>query len=132
MTFSTMSLLLLCIILPIFISAILVFIPIKKYMIARIVTSFILLIISGYMFSQGNVVTYANGAKINKDNTITNFYILKNDTYTEKLQTVGNVTINKVKDKESVLNKNVKVTRNLLSGTNIFIPDTEEQYLLED
>lgn len=92
-------------------------------------TLFFLLFVT--VFTQGYVENQSNGARINKNGTITQYLILKNDTYTSEIKTIGKTTIKYKKDENPQLNKKITIKRSLIKGTEI-ITSKDSKSLLYD
>lgn len=92
------------------------------------IASLLLFISTVLVFFGGEVTSESNGARMNKDKTITQFFIFKDETYTEKIRTFGSVKIHKIKSDKDKLNKNVKITRSISKGTNIFVPESKSEF----
>lgn len=90
---------------------------------------FILLIV---VFTQGYVETQSNGARINKNGTITQYLILKNDTYTSEIKTIGKTTIKYKKDDSPKLNKKITIKRSLIRGTEVTTSKDSKSLLYDE
>lgn len=97
----------------------------KNVIFAISVIAFFLFLYVGFF---GQVVTEANGARINKNGTISQFYLYKDETYVEQIKTIGKVTIKRQKSDDKKVNEQVKIVRNFFKGTQIYMPAADDLY----
>lgn len=84
---------------------------------------------AGGIYFFGYTEDTANGVKINEDNTISLYYVTKDETYVQKVKRIGTTKISYYKDKNPAINKKVTIKRSIHKGTQINAPESSKDTL---